>query len=124
MMQMLARPLIGIALFLAVVSGGNAQDKAPSGNGEAQYRLGPEDKVQIKVYEWRPSRDEIFEWTAFKADYLVSGSGSLSLPLLGDVPASGMTTTDLSRDIGERLRERMGLVAPPDVTVEVVKFRP
>jgi len=70
------------------------------------------------------SRDEIYEWTAFKAEYIVSGSGYLSLPLLGDVPASGLTTMELSRDLGLRLKDRMGLVASPDVTVEVVQFRP
>ena len=88
------------------------------------YKLGPQDKVSIKVYEWRPSRDEIFEWTAFKADYIVSGSGYLSLPLLGDVSANGLTTMELSRELGLRLKDRMGLVASPDVTVEVVQFRP
>ena len=88
------------------------------------YKLGPQDKVSIKVYEWRASRDEIFEWTAFKADYIVSASGYLSLPLLGDVSANGLTTMELSRELGLRLKDRMGLVASPDVTVEVVQFRP
>ncbi len=88
------------------------------------YKLGPQDKVSIKVYEWRASRDEIFEWTAFKADYIVSASGYLSLPLLGDVSANGLTTMELTRELGLRLKDRMGLVASPDVTVEVVQFRP
>ncbi|RVA21167.1 sugar ABC transporter substrate-binding protein, partial [Mesorhizobium sp. M7A.F.Ca.US.001.01.1.1] len=30
----------------------------------AEYLLGPQDKVRLKVYEWRASRDVIFEWTA------------------------------------------------------------
>lgn len=88
------------------------------------YRLGPQDKVLIKVYEWRPSRDEIYEWTAFKAEYVVNASGSLSLPLLGEVPADGLTVPELSSDLGLRLRDKMGLAASPDVTVEVVQFRP
>jgi protein involved in polysaccharide export with SLBB domain len=40
------------------------------------------------------------------------------------VPANGKTTAELQRDLGERLRDRMGLVASPDVTVEIVHFRP
>ncbi len=102
---------------------------AAEGAGEqagnlSHYKLGPEDKVSIKVYEWRPSRDEIYEWTAFKAEYTVNSSGLLSLPLLGDISANGLSTTELAQNLGERLKDRMGLVASPDVTVEVVKFRP
>jgi polysaccharide export outer membrane protein/exopolysaccharide production protein ExoF len=125
MMQKLAPSILVVALCLAAMPvtrtvAGNAEQTAP----KAQYKLGPQDKVSVKVYEWRPSRDEVYEWTAFKADYVVSASGSLSLPLLGDVPANGMTTAELQSDLGLRLRDRMGLVASPDVTVEVVSFRP
>lgn len=94
------------------------------GAERSEYELGPQDKVSIKVYEWRPSRDEIYEWTAFKAEYMVSAAGSLSLPLLGDIPASGLSTMELSRELGLRLKNRMGLAESPDVTVEVVQFRP
>ncbi len=95
--------------------------KAPA---QPKYQLGPQDKVSIKVYEWRPSRDEIYEWTAFKAEYTVNPSGYLSLPLLGDVAVNGMSTTELAHDLGERLKDRMGMLERPDVTVEVVGFRP
>jgi polysaccharide export outer membrane protein/exopolysaccharide production protein ExoF len=94
------------------------------GGAQHRYQLGPQDKVSIKVYEWRPARDEVYEWTAFKAEYIVNAAGSLSLPLLGDVQAAGMGTTDLARDLGERLKDRMGLIDSPDVTVEVVQYRP
>src|SRR6185312_7162526 len=116
MMQKVARTVVVVALCLAAfgITGSNAEEKAAPAIGQ-HYKLGAQDKVAIKVYEWRPSRDEIYEWTAFKAEYIVSGSGFLSLPLLGDVPASGLTTMELSRDLGLRLKDRMGLVASPDV---------
>src|SRR5690349_4865594 len=79
-------------------------------NPHQQYRLGPQDKVSIKVYEWRPARDEIYEWTAFKSEYIVNATGSLSLPLLGEVPAQGISTSQLSQDIGDRLKHKMGLI--------------
>jgi polysaccharide export outer membrane protein/exopolysaccharide production protein ExoF len=100
------------------------ENGAGQANGQRQYQLGSQDKVSIKVYEWRPARDEVYEWTAFKAEYIVNAAGSLSLPLLGDVPAAGMGTTELARDLGERLKDRMGLIDSPDVTVEVVQYRP
>ena len=101
-----------------------AEDGAESAGVQADYRLGPQDKVSIKVYEWRPARDEIYEWKAFKAEYTVNPSGFLSLPLLGDVAANGMSTTELAKVLGDRLKDRMGFIEPPDVTVEVIQFRP
>jgi protein involved in polysaccharide export with SLBB domain len=102
-----------------------AESEQPPGGARPEYRLGPQDKVSIKVYEWRPSRDEIYEWSAFnKAEYMVNSSGSLSLPLLGEVPASGKSTAQLASDLGERLKDRMGLLESPDVTIEVIEHRP
>ena len=88
------------------------------------YRLGALDKLRVKVFEWRASRDEVFEWAALNAEYTIGASGKLSLPLIGEVPAAGLTTPELSQEIGDRLRERMGLAARPDASIEIVQFRP
>jgi protein involved in polysaccharide export with SLBB domain len=40
--------------------------------GAEDYRLGPQDRVRLKVYEWRASRDMIFEWTALNDQFTVS----------------------------------------------------
>jgi len=97
---------------------------ANSAEPRLDYRLGPQDKIAVKVYEWRPSRDEVYEWIAFKAEHAIDSSGSLSLPLVGQIVAKGMTTTELAQDVGERLKKRMGLIESPDITVEIVQFRP
>jgi hypothetical protein len=97
---------------------------ASSAETPAGYQLGAQDKIAIRVYEWRPSRDEIYEWVALKAEHTIDGSGSLSLPLVGEIRAKGMTTTELAQDIGERLKQRMGLADRPDISIEVVQFRP
>jgi len=96
--------------------------KSPSAHDA--YNLGPQDKVRVMVFEWRPSRDEIFAWSALNAEYTVGPSGNLALPLIGDVPAAGATTEELSKRIGQRLRDRMGLATAPDTAVEVTQFRP
>jgi polysaccharide export outer membrane protein/exopolysaccharide production protein ExoF len=120
--------LVVLALFLVAtrVVGVSAEEgEARPADALSDYRLGPQDKVSIKVYEWRPSRDEIYEWVAFnKAEYTVNASGSLSLPLLGSVTVSGMSAAELASTLGERLKDRMGLIDSPDVTVEVVEYRP
>jgi protein involved in polysaccharide export with SLBB domain len=116
--------IVGLCLATLPATSVSAAETGSKAPAQSKYQLGPQDKVSIKVYEWRPSRDEIYEWTAFKAEYTVNPSGYLSLPLLGDVAVNGMSTTELAHDLGERLKDRMGMLERPDVTVEVVGFRP
>lgn len=88
------------------------------------YRLGPQDVVRLRVFEWRASRDEIFSWAALNANYTVGPSGSIAIPLLGELPAAGATTREMARAISDRLRDKLGLAQPPDTSVEIVSFRP
>ena len=97
---------------------------APGHAGESRYRLGPEDKIRLKVFEWRASQDQVFEWKALNDEFTVSASGSLSLPLIGEVPVGGMAPETVARDVAERLRQRMGLTAPPDAAIDIVQYRP
>lgn len=91
---------------------------------EVDYKLGPQDKIRVMVYEWRPSLDEIFAWSALNQDYTIGPTGNLSLPLIGEIRAAGSTTGELAQQIGNLLRDRMGLAAAPDTAVEVKEFRP
>lgn len=117
--------LVIMAVYVAMDRAGDAlAEDSSSATQQAEYRLGSQDKVSIKVYEWRPARDEVYEWKAFKAEYIVNAAGSLSLPLLGNVPVKGLSTGELAHDLGGRLKDRMGLLDSPDVTVEVVQYRP
>jgi polysaccharide export outer membrane protein/exopolysaccharide production protein ExoF len=92
--------------------------------GAANYLLGPQDKVRIKVYEWRAARDEIFEWDGLNDEFTVGAAGTLSLPFAGEVEAAGTTTGELATRIAERLRSGMDLGRRPDTSVEIVRFRP
>jgi polysaccharide export outer membrane protein/exopolysaccharide production protein ExoF len=88
------------------------------------YLLGMQDKVRVQVFEWRASLDQVFEWKALNSEYTVGTSGTVSLPLIGEVPAIGMNTVTLAQSISERLKTRIGLAGRLDVSVEVVQFRP
>lgn len=54
--------------------------------------------------------------------YAVDGSGRIAMPLIGTVPAAGMTTSQLERSIEGRLRT--GYIREPKVTVEIDGYRP
>jgi protein involved in polysaccharide export with SLBB domain len=109
--------LVTSSLFLVA----NAADTQVN---PADYRLGATDRVRIKVFEWRPARDEIFEWKALNDEYVVGTSGNVSLPMIGEVAAKGLTTNELSHAIGERMITSIGLVEMPTISVEIVKYRP
>jgi polysaccharide biosynthesis/export protein ExoF len=88
------------------------------------YRLGPQDKLRIKVIEWRAGKGEYHEWTALNSEYTVNPAGRISLPLLGEVRAEGQTADEVAIAISGALQERAGLVSRLDTAVEVVQFRP
>ncbi len=83
----------------------------PAAAGEA-YRLGPGDKVHITVYN-EP---------AFTGDFGVSDSGQISLPLAGDVKASGLTVGEF-QDVATKVLAD-GYINHPKLSVEVLSYRP
>ncbi|NBB82877.1 MAG: polysaccharide export protein [Alphaproteobacteria bacterium] len=102
--------LIGLA-FLAACAG--PAGTMPTVAGEAgDYRLGSGDEVRVIVFG-QPDLSDMFR---------VNDSGSISMPLLGAVPAEGRTTSELEGEIVDRLKQ--GLLVDPSVSVEVETYRP
>ncbi|WP_439575020.1 polysaccharide biosynthesis/export family protein [Phreatobacter sp.] len=91
---------------------------------ETAYRLGAQDRLRVKVWEWRPASSDTFEWTALNGEFTVDAAGMVSLPLIGSVTAQGATTAELSALIASRLREVAGLIRPPNAAVEIAQYRP
>ena len=111
---------LGAAVLLSWIMIGSVLQTAQAGD----YRLGPQDKVKIRVYEWRPSRDAVFEWKALSDVFVVAPNGSLSLPLVGSVKAEGRTTSEVATSIGQQLKRNLGLGDKPDISVDIAEFRP
>lgn len=76
------------------------------------YELGPGDKVNIIV----------FDEQQLTGSFSVGANGAISLPWIGDVPASGRTEADLRDAITARLQQ--GYILNPQVSVQVVSYRP
>jgi exopolysaccharide production protein ExoF len=89
----------------------------------ADYTLGPDDQLQISVFDLRAGTGQPYQWTAFNNPFRVDGSGRLALPLIGDVPVSGMATSELAGIIADKLQEKVGLAAKPSASVQIVKYR-
>jgi polysaccharide export outer membrane protein len=79
---------------------------------ERPYTLDAGDKLRVVV----------FGQDALSNNYTVGADGAVTLPLIGAVPARGLTTTQLSGAIGGKLRQ--GYIREPSVAVEVESYRP
>jgi polysaccharide biosynthesis/export protein len=78
---------------------------APAGQ-ESDYVIGADDLLKIVV--WKET--DLTETLPVRPD------GKISMPLLGDVPAAGMTPTDLAESIRQKLKK---FISDPRVTVVV-----
>jgi len=90
--------------------GGNAPPAAVSTAPEtpvAQYQIGPGDQLQISVWQHPDLSPSV----------TVLPDGEVSLPLVGEVKAAGMTEKDLSVVIRDKMAE---YVRSPEVTVTVL----
>jgi polysaccharide export outer membrane protein len=67
-------------------------------------------------------RVTVFEQPSLSQTYTVDVQGMISMPLIGDLPARGLTVEELDSNITQALRE--GFLRNPDVSVEVTTYRP
>lgn len=78
----------------------------------ADYRLGPGDKIRVSV----------FGQSDLSGEYQVDGSGMVRLPLIGTLHATGATAPGLEQDIAGALVD--GYLKDPRVNVEIATYRP
>ncbi len=77
----------------------------------SRYIIGPEDTLQVTV--WKEPN--------LSGSILVRTDGMISMELLGDVSAAGLTPMALGQDITGRLKK---MLTDPNVTVTVVSIHP
>ncbi len=107
------RLIAACALLVLGSSGaGSMAAAAPVSDETAGYKLGSGDKLRIVV----------FGVDKLGGEFQVPGSGRISLPLVGDLQASGLTAAQLQDSIAAALKD--GYVKDPRVNVEVEDYRP
>lgn len=84
----------------------------PQRGAGGAYMLGPGDRLRIKIY----NEPEL------TGDYEINSSGFVSLPLVGQVKASGATTNQLERIIAGKMRGQIS--QDPKVNVEIAAYAP
>jgi protein involved in polysaccharide export with SLBB domain len=102
----------GPALESLPASGGSAAPSFSDSGAKAEYTLGSEDKIRLTV----------FGEEQLSGEFLVDSSGSVSLPLIGEVRAGGLTLRQFEAGVSTKLKQ--GYLQDPKVNAEVINFRP
>jgi polysaccharide export outer membrane protein len=79
---------------------------------DTAYRLDAGDKLRIVVYGQE----------GLTNSYAIDAGGSITMPLIGAVPARGRTPAGLASEITGKLRN--GYIRDPSVAVEIESYRP
>lgn len=114
---MRVRVLMAVAALFALSlagcsTGSGLPPLPPTDPSEASYQLGPGDKLHVNV----------FGAEDLSGDFAVSDTGTVGFPLIGDIKATGLTPSQLSKTMRDRLSD--GFMRDPKVTVQVTTYRP
>jgi protein involved in polysaccharide export with SLBB domain len=85
---------------------------AGGGSPGDSNKLGPNDRLRITV----------FGQPTLTGEYTLDGNGVLAFPLIGNVPANGVTTNQLEQAIAAKLKP--DYMVNPNVSAEIVTRRP
>lgn len=100
--------LLFLLLFFFAANPLTAEETVPSGG----YQLGPGDKLVISV----------FNQEDLTGEYAINGAGRFFMPFIGNVDAKGLTITELTDLIVNKLKP--DYLVNPRVSIEVLNFRP
>lgn len=109
-----ASAVLGLLLLAVPLASARADD----------YRLDVMDKLRIRVAEWRTAEGAVRDWSTVSGDYTVGASGTVSLPFLGELTASGKTTAEVAEEVGTKMQLLFGLRDRPSASVELAQYRP
>jgi polysaccharide export outer membrane protein len=109
-----------VALSACASSGGTSATVAPPTGAEEvpladanlDYRLGSGDKLRVIVFGEQD----------LSGEFDVTGSGKVSLPLIGQVQAAGKTVNEFAEEVGNELKQ--GYLTNPKISIEVLNYRP
>jgi polysaccharide export outer membrane protein len=106
------------ALAAAVLSSCAGPENLPplekTGAITDNYRLDSGDQLRITV----------FNQEQLTGLYAVDPAGDISMPLIGQVPARGLTPGDLEKSLVKRLSQDQSILVNPSINVQVQTYRP
>jgi protein involved in polysaccharide export with SLBB domain len=102
-----------VAMFVCVAPAAWAQNAVEGAiRSIPAYRLGSGDKVRVIT----------FGEESLSGEFFVGSTGKVSLPLIGEVKAAGLTLPEFQAEFENALKS--GYLKEPRVSVEVLNYRP
>jgi protein involved in polysaccharide export with SLBB domain len=115
-----ARSTLNLVLFCLIMLAGSPA----RGQSETDDRLAPHDTVLVHVAGWTALRGGVGEASVLSDAFTIGTAGTLELPIIGPVPAAGLTAHELAKLIADRLHARSGLRERPVTTVQRKHYLP
>jgi protein involved in polysaccharide export with SLBB domain len=114
-LSMLAAMLAaGLAiLFGAVAAPAIAAEESAVSRVIPEYHLGANDKIRVIT----------FGEESLTGEFFIGGSGKVSLPLIGEVQAAGLSASQFQKEVETALKAG-DILREPHVSVEVLTYRP
>ena len=125
---MFQRSHIFCLFFLVILSACNVAENATNGAGPVAlasyagpgplrgaarpYVLGPGDRLRLKVYDDQN----------LSGEYEVNSGGFVSIPLVGEVRAAGLTTSQLEKTLTARMKG--SIAQDPKINIEIAAYAP
>ena len=108
--QVVTRPILAPATTAQAAAPAASNASSPIVD-PSEYRIGPEDMLNVSV--WKEP--------GISGSFPVRPDGMISLALIGDLPAEGLTPTELSDSIKTRLQK---FLHEPSVVVTILAVHP
>ena len=105
-------PSAPVVMVAPVAASPVAYVEPASARYDSVYHLDAGDKLRVVVYGQE----------GLTNTYAIDAGGSITMPLIGSVPARGRTTAGLASEIAIKLRN--GFIRDPSVAVEIESYRP
>ncbi len=106
------RPTLLLLLFLAGCAPGRGLPDLAA-TSPSDYRLGPGDAVRLIT----------FGEESLTGEFHVNASGAIAVPLIGAIPAAGLTTHQLEAAVATALKKG-NMLREPSVVAEITAYRP
>lgn len=117
MRQLVTLATLLCASLVVLIGGGAsrswAAEEAPSTRVVPEYHLGANDKIRVIT----------FGEDSLTGEFFIGGSGKVSLPLIGELQASGLSTRQFQKEVEQALKDGE-ILKDPHVSVEVLTYRP
>jgi protein involved in polysaccharide export with SLBB domain len=88
------------------------------------FQLTPQTRFRLTIVQWMPTKGAYERWDALGGEFLISQTGTVTLPVVGTLAVAGLDSAGLSTEVANRLKAKIGLVETPEITVEILEQPP